>query len=821
MKQTNKFTRREFVKRTAVAGAGVALLSKFAVPSARAINTSPGLTKWMQPLRGLNYPAGHLLGALGYPKDPNGIPVAMGSVDPGLAKTTMYEIGIQEFSEKLHPNLGPTKLWGYVDISAGGLKDGSGFPLARHLGGLVVAVRPNAAAGALGSASRLRFTNNLPSRHILPVDITLPGANLAQNRVAVHLHGGFIPWLCDGGPFDWWTPGCESYATGQSFQNGPSSIFDNTGTPMGQGQADYYYGNDQSTRLMWYHDHAFGITRLNAYAGIATGYLCVDLANDTARLTVNSPGTGSVIPLVWQEKSFVWGNDGTNGLPVTGTFLTDPTWADISRPDVQTPGSLWYEHTYNPKLFKLATGGLPIVEPSIIPEFFGDTMLCNGLVFPLLQNLGLKVDKATGLPLVPNVVETIEPKAYRFMLLNATNARFLNINTFVADATADGITLNAKTQFPANLPGPAMTQIGNEAGYLAADVKYGVDATGTVRTAFPFNPATMGGNLILGPAERADVIIDFSAFAGKDIILYNDAPAPFPGGAPTNDYYIGNAKNPAMAAAVPGSGPDTRQILRIRVAATRSDGLPIAANNGPFLNGSALDPAPIVPLTMPPASTVLTGQTAVPVQTIPITTVINGTKNLTLNEAFDRWGRLIQELGTTAPQLAGGFGQPYLNPPTEVVTAPGNVEVWNIFNTTADTHPMHFHLINAQVLSRQPFKMVKGLLTVSGVARGPDANELGWKETIKMHPGEVIQILMKFDLPADPVPLAGKPAITIPSSQRMDTAAASPATAGFLIPGKKHHEYVWHCHILEHEEHDMMRPLVVEQTPPPLGAAAL
>ncbi len=59
MKQTNKFTRREFVKRTAVAGAGVALLTKFAVPSARALNNSPGLQKWIQPLRGLNYPAGH------------------------------------------------------------------------------------------------------------------------------------------------------------------------------------------------------------------------------------------------------------------------------------------------------------------------------------------------------------------------------------------------------------------------------------------------------------------------------------------------------------------------------------------------------------------------------------------------------------------------------------------------------------------------------------------------------------------------------------------------------------------------------------------
>ena len=102
-------------------------------------------------------------------------------------------------------------------------------------------------------------------------------------------------------------------------------------------------------------------------------------------------------------------------------------------------GSLWYEHTYNPKLFTLKAG-LPPPDPSVIPEFFGDTMLCNGTVYPKL---------------------TVAPKAYRFMLLNATNARFFNINTFVADASLDGITLTRRTQFPANPAGPAIHQIGS------------------------------------------------------------------------------------------------------------------------------------------------------------------------------------------------------------------------------------------------------------------------------------------------------------------------------------------------------------------------
>ena len=119
------------------------------------------------------------------------------------------------------------------------------------------------------------------------MDTTLPGANQAQNRIAIHLHGGLVPWISDGGPFDWWAPGGTH---GLSFLNGPE-VFDNivsgnptfpAGLPMVPGQADYFYPNDQSTRLMWYHDHAHGITRLNAYAGLATGYLILDPVQEAA-----------------------------------------------------------------------------------------------------------------------------------------------------------------------------------------------------------------------------------------------------------------------------------------------------------------------------------------------------------------------------------------------------------------------------------------------------------------------------------------------------------------------------------------------------------
>jgi spore coat protein A, manganese oxidase len=119
-----------------------------------------------------------------------------------------------------------------------------------------------------GVPIQITFRNNLPPTHIIPVDITLAGANQAQNRASVHLHGGFTPRISDGGPFDWFAP---DGSHGPSFLN--NSIL-NPGAALNE--AEYYYTNDQSARLVWYHDHAVGITRINAYAGIASAYVIRD-----------------------------------------------------------------------------------------------------------------------------------------------------------------------------------------------------------------------------------------------------------------------------------------------------------------------------------------------------------------------------------------------------------------------------------------------------------------------------------------------------------------------------------------------------------------
>ena len=719
-----KISRRQFIKTTLITGGVLATggTGAFLSPrSAYAVANSPNLTKWMWPMRNLT--------ALG---DPNGIPVMSGAPDPSFAGATYCQVTVGEFTDQLHPQLNPTKLWGYWDTTN---------PVKRHLGGVIVTNR--------GTPVRIRFTNNLPTPHIIPVDITIPGANQAQNRTATHLHGGLVPWISDGGPFDWWDPAGNA---GLSFLNGPGSVLDNIPSPnkMKPGQADYYYPNNQSFRLLWYHDHSHGITRINAYAGIATGYLILDSTNGAYIAGGVIPALGSTFPLVFQDKKFV-----SNTTP-----LTDPTWSIVARPDVQVIGSLWYDHVYDPKQFRLSKGKKTLTppNPSVIPEFFADTMLANGLVYPLL---------------------TVEAKRYRFLVLDACNARFLNINLFEADPlNTDGINLNPKTLFPLNPPGPNMIQVGTEGGFLVQEV--------THTSPLPFNPATFTGNLILAPGERADVIIDFTGLAGKQFIMYNDAPGPFPVGVPTNDYFLGNPKNPIQPLA--GTGPDTRQILRIKVIPIPAGGTPDPQPAVPILIPTLVDPPLIAPVTttIPP----------IPPLVPPAGTPL---RDLTLNEAFDQYGRLKQMLGTTMPQPAGGFGMDYLAPVTEVVLN-NAVEVWRIFNLTADTHPIHFHLVNVQVLSRQPFKVANNLIQPSGVARGPEPNELGWKETVQMHPGEVTSVIMKFELPA--VPFA------VPSSPR---ATATQNGMGLPVdPAVTYHEYVWHCHILEHEEHDMMRPLVVQ-----------
>ncbi len=655
--------------------------------------------------------------------------------------TDYYEIAARQFTQTMHPAIGQTRLWGY-----GAEKDLNN----QYLGGVIVATR--------GRPVKLKVKNLLPPTHLLPLDPTAIDPPLVKevgarsDRITVHLHGAVVPWTSDGGPMSWFTnaqnPG--GFAHGSSFlNNGP--------TP---GSAMYDYPNNQSARLAWYHDHAYGLTRLNAYAGLASAYLITDDAESmmiASGILPDVPGYRLGIPLIIQDKSF-FNPDSDPQYPVSGAQR----------------GDLWYPHVYQgapiPEMklplqcgdtgrWNISGGTPPPV--SLVPEAFFDTNLVNGAPYPTLS---------------------VSPRRYRFQTLNAAQARFYNLQLYVADQSADGIALTEsadldnngnRIKIPKNPAGPRIIQIGKDSGLLPAPVVLNdppkpIGYLVTTEDDDPRNGNANRYNLLLAPGERADIIVDFRGFEGQSIILYNDAPAPFPMGDIRNDYYAGApdlACIGRIGSTEPGYGPDTRIVMRFDVATSGAVDEPGFEQTLASLQATL----PAVYLqTLPPA---------LDTQSPP--------KIKTLNEGFDANGRLAQTLGSPA---ASG----YLSTPTDIASR-GETQIWQIYNLTGDTHPIHWHLVNVQVVKREAWQFdseghpVLPLRPIPETARPPDPNEAGWKETLRMDPGEVTTVVMKFDMPFD-----------APPSPRLQAA--------YSLKGA---EYVWHCHILEHEEHDMMRALVV------------
>jgi spore coat protein A, manganese oxidase len=733
-------TRREFVRTAAMVGAGAALYRTFGTRRAWAFAQSPtNIRKFVTTLPGLGPAGANNIGQY--------LPLATKTTQTfaGLS-TDVYKLATTKFSELMHPDLpGKTHFLGYTDLATFDQK---------YLAGVIVAKR--------GTPVLFNITNQLPNKALIPIDPTvMAGPNglmvgdLPLNRIATHVHGGFTPWFSDGTPFQWFDP---KGLTGASFMNVP-------GTTPPTGTATYYYPMDQSARLLWYHDHAMGITRTNAYSGIATALVLIDdfeISLVSSGLLPDLVG----IPLVIQDKGFV----------AKDILQQDPTW------QWGMPGDLWYPHVYeanilsggvpNPKgrwdwgptVTPAAQGTLPLPTPaSIVPEAFFDTILINGGVYPKVS---------------------VPPKRVRFRLLNGSQARFYHLNLYAEASTPGEGNLNA--------PGPTMYQVGAEGGFLPAVAVHpnGIPcpldliADPSGNTANPDGPF----NLLLAPAERADVVIDFNGVpAGSTFILFGDAPAPFPGGDSRNNYFTGDPDQTALGGApttAPGHGPNTQTLMKITVTAGSGDSLrtePWLAHLNTLLKSNFLS-------GNQPGLLFNNGDPSEPA--FPFNGVANRT--LTLNEDFDDRGRLIQTLGTFTQnglnnQGLATWGRPYLADPTETPTA-GATEVWQIMNLTGDTHPIHFHLVNVQLIQRQPFTGDPSSFSYTGPPTPPDPNEIGWKETVRMNPGEVTTVIMKFDLP------------TLPTAAMRD--AVSPRTGG--------KEYVWHCHILEHEEHDMMRPLVVK-----------
>jgi spore coat protein A len=397
--------------------------------------------------------------------------------------------------------------------------------------------------------------------------------------------------------------------------------------------------------------------------------------------------------------------------------------------------------------------GINPEHPFWVPEFVGNVIAVNGKVWPFLE---------------------VTPARYRFLLLNGSNAR--------------AYTLNFKVQGKGT--SPTIWVISTDGGYLD-------------------NPVPVQ-QLTIMPGERYGVIVDFSGFkAGTTLTLQNSARTPFPGGAPAQ-------------------GSTTGKVMQFRVVTTPTTGLPVAPTTT-FVPTATTNLRPTNPIQrLVTAGAPATGVT------------VNKTRLLTLNEVIGaggpleilvnntKWsGKLGNNVRTDFTAVTvGGVTEYYSELPQE-----GETELWEIVNTTADAHPIHLHLVQFQLMNRQAFNLKaytpvydaafqSGLYIpgsgppldyntgnpnalggnpdvtpyLLGAAAPPLPQEQGWKDTVIMYPGEVTRIMVRWT----------------PTDVPVGTSSTSAAAAYPFDPKASDHGYVWHCHIVDHEDNEMMRPTQVQ-----------
>ncbi len=854
-----------------------------------------GLRKFVDSLPGLTPAGANNLGQY--------IPVAVPdkTTYPGC---DYYEIALVEYAEQMHSDLpGPhnpntpgalgTKLRGYVQEVNGVQVD-----QPNYLGPVIVAQRD--------VPVRLRFTNRLPTGSdgnlFIPVDTTVMGAGMgpqgtdySQNRATIHLHGNNTVWISDGTPHQWTTPAGEQtdYPHGVSVYNVPD--MPDAGPNPPQGVMTFYYTNEQSARLMFYHDHSFGITRLNVLVGEAAGYLITDsveqdLINGTNDSGVNPTGAHVLpdvgIPLVIQDKSYV---------DAKTIAAQDPTWNwGLDSAGMPVTGSIWYPHVYMPNQNPADLSGMnafgrwhygpwfypptPITHPPIANPYFGSAAWEPPLM-PDIPNPSTPGEAFQDTPLVNGTAYPfieVQPKAYRFRILNAANDRFFNLQLYRADPSVVSLDGRANTEvrmvpavptagFPAKWPtdgrpggapdpatrGPDFIQIGTEGGFLPKPVvvpnqpiTWNLDQT-------TFDMGVIKDHaLFLGTAERADVIVDFSAFAGQTLILFNDSPAPVPAIDMRYDYFTDGPDLTSTGGApstLAGYGPNTRTIMQIRVAnTTPAEPYDMAALQAAFAKTAAKrgvfeasQDDVIIPQnrydsayddTFPADSYIRIGEdsktfrtVAGPMATLPFEPKASHDE---MGGVFDtEYGRMSSMLGLTVPGAAIGTNfnaYPYAGPPVDLIqpSLSGSLigqqgdgtQIWKIAHNGVDTHTFHFHLFNVQLINRVAW---------DGALRLPDDNELGWKETVRVNPLQDTIVAMRPILPANlPFQVPNSVRLLDPTIPEGSWLAAPPPNGWFdplgapiltgAVEGIQNHyvnfgwEYVYHCHLLAHEEMDMM-----------------
>ncbi len=617
-----------------------------------------------------------------------------------------------------------TYVWGYK-ISDGRKTYGPNYPAftieaARHI------------------TTKVSYSNSLSNTQLqkyLTVDQTIHWANpdnidmmsdaamqpyTGPIPVVTHLHGGEVPSTSDGGPDAWFLPNFT--------KRGPAWTY-------GGVTSDYTYPNDQEATTLFYHDHCLGATRLNLYAGLVGFYFIRDEYDTGIPYTgLNLPAGPYEMEMAIQDKMF----------DVNGQLLFPDGSGQNS--DGSTPAGL--------------SGGPPNpdVHPYWIPEFFGDVMLVNGKSWPYLN---------------------VEPRRYRFRVVDGCNARFLNLS----------------------LPGLKFWIIGTDGGLL--DKPVAVD------------------QLFLAPGERADIIIDFASAKGTEIIMTNDASAPYP---------MGDTPDPNT------NGTIMKFIVGTNVTGNRDQSFNPAAK-GAVLRGCRFGlPEPIVRLSDGNGG-------------LNPKVKIDKHRMLTLLEISGEGGPLAPVLNNTGWEgkrdmttPIPGFqqlGPNYLSELPQV----GSTEQWDIVNMTMDAHPIHLHLVQFQLINRQDYNLAYDFDTktalpggyrelydskfpggnfipmygpplaynvpnasgalggnpdvtpfLQGTAQKPQPWEVGWKDTFKMFPGQVTRIVVRF------------------APQDTNIQAAKSGKNSFKFDPTVGPGYVWHCHIVDHEDNEMMRPYIPVKT---------
>jgi len=616
--------------------------------------------------------------------------------------------------------------------------------------------------------------------------------------MVTHVHGAHVGPGSDGYPEAWWLPNASNIdctnVPGYPATPNPNDDYACNGTffesaegadtlsALGQGYAIDTYPNDQPTTTLWYHDHTLGITRLNVYAAGAGFWLirdpsAVDAGCAGGGATPNlacSPETGLVkgtlpapAPALGQDPNCSarpgpgpggdghhrdghHGDGGSDGRCVRDQIREIPI--AIQPKSFNADGTQYFpadraffeglgdgqSYALNPDMTSLVTddGLFPFLPQAISdiapvwnPEAFFNTMVVNGNTWPQLD---------------------VAAERYRFRLLNAADSRFLNMALFVVNP--DG-SLGQEIPF---------YQIGAEQSLLPAVVRIrtgeAVALPGDGTEPIPAPDTAVPTALLIGPAERADVIVDFSDLLDGTVVrMINTAPdAPFGGfpDVPADPATTGQVMQFVVNAALanPAGDPSTPPadlVLDKDPGGVPKLGEPDAIQDLALLEEESL----LICVVVDAVSGAITQVAGTP----PNCPVVNGVESMP-------FGPKAAVLGVNGSEKLGPAEVQLWDDPIAQNPALGAIETWELWNRSADAHPIHLHLVKFEVLDRAPVGN-----PIDG-RRPAEPWEAGWKDTVIALPDEVTRVKALFD-----------------------------------IPGL----YVWHCHILSHEDNEMMVPYCV------------